>query len=351
MHALAEDLPVGQVGHAFEAQQLPHHRVEVLVVQHEREVVDVVGVGGVHHRVNGDVAEIRDLPLQVVGDRRVAAAHDDVGLDAPAAQLGHRVLGGLGLVLAGGADERHQRDVYVTHVAAPHVQTDLADGLQERQDLDVANGAADLHDDHVHVRASRAEDATLDLVGDVRDDLHGGAEVVAAPFGVDHRRIDRPGGGVGFLREVLVDEPLVVAEVEVGLAAVGGDEHLAVLEGIHGARIHVEVGIQLLHGHPQTTGFEERTERGRRQALAQRTRHTARHEDVLRHGMPGYLKGRLMSGTAPRTLPRGEAPAGSTTTTTRGPGAGVEVRMGRANWSSGYLQNAICPTAASSATT
>ena len=48
-----------------------------------------------------------------------------------------------------------------------------------------------------------------------------------------------------------------------------------------------------------------------------------------------------MSGTAPQTLPRDEAPAGSTTTTTRGPGAGIEVRMARADWSSGYMQNAI----------
>ena len=35
------------------------------------------------------------------------------------------------------------------------------------------------------------------------------------------------------LRQVLVDETLVVADVEVGLGAVLGDEHLAVLVGTH----------------------------------------------------------------------------------------------------------------------
>ena len=50
----------------------------------------------------GDVAQQGDLALQALGDGRVAAADDDVGLDAPAAQLGDRVLGRLGLLLARG---------------------------------------------------------------------------------------------------------------------------------------------------------------------------------------------------------------------------------------------------------
>jgi hypothetical protein len=42
-------------------------------------------------------------------------------------------------------------------------------------------GAADLGDDDVDVaRLGEQLDAVLDLVGDVRDDLHGRAEVVAA---------------------------------------------------------------------------------------------------------------------------------------------------------------------------
>ena len=43
---------------------------------------------------------------------------------------------------------------------------------------------------------------------------------------------------------------------------------------------------------------------------------------------------------APAAAPVDEAP-GSTTSTTRGPGAGVEVRMARADWISGYMQGAI----------
>ena len=45
--------------------------------------------------------------------------------------------------------------------------------------LDVADRAADLGDDDVHVRAGHGQDAGLDLVGDVRDDLHRVAQVLA----------------------------------------------------------------------------------------------------------------------------------------------------------------------------
>ena len=98
-------------------------------------------------------------------------------------------------------------------------------------DFDVAGGAADLGDDDVGVGllADRV-DERLDLVGDVGDDLHGLAEVFAGALLVQHVPVDLAGGEVGELVEVLVDEALVVAEVEVGLRAVLGDEDLAVLD-------------------------------------------------------------------------------------------------------------------------
>jgi hypothetical protein len=111
----------------------------------------------------------------------------------------------------------------------------LADRLQEGEALDVADRAADLGDHHVVVGRQPA-DRALDRVGDVRDHLHGRAEVVAAALLGDHVLVDAAGGDVVGLRERLVDEALVVAQVQVGLGAVVGDEHLAVLEGRERAR-------------------------------------------------------------------------------------------------------------------
>ena len=59
----------------------------------------------------------------------------------------------------------------------------------------------------------------------------------------------------------MVGEALVVAEVEVGLGAVVGDEHLAVLIRRHRPRVDVEVGVELLEGDLEAPGFEERRQR------------------------------------------------------------------------------------------
>ena len=152
----------------------------------------------------------------------------------------------------------------VADVVAAGLLAELADRLEEREDLDVADRAADLGDHDVDVVGRDAADAALDLVGDVRDHLHGLAEVVAAPLGGEHRLVDRAGRGVRVARQVLVDEALVVAEVEVGLAAVVGDEHLAVLERVHRARVDVDVRVELLQRDPQPAQLQQAAERAAR---------------------------------------------------------------------------------------
>ena len=69
--------------------------------------------------------------------------------------------------------------------------------------------------------------------------------------------------------QALVYEALVVAEVEVGLSAVIGDEDLPVLEGVHGAGVDVDVGVQLLHGDPQPPALQKPAQRGGGQPLPQ----------------------------------------------------------------------------------
>ena len=69
------------------------------------------------------------------------------------AQVADAVLRRLGLQLAGGADERHERQVDVERVVAADVLAELADRLEERQALDVADRAADLDEHDVDVLA------------------------------------------------------------------------------------------------------------------------------------------------------------------------------------------------------
>ena len=91
---------------------------------------------------------------------------------------------------------------------------------------------------------------------------------------------------------VRVREALVVAEVEVGLRAVLGDEDLAVLVGRHRAGIDVDVRIELLEADREAAGDEEPADRGGGDALAERRDDAAGDEDVaglavgVRHVLP-----------------------------------------------------------------
>ncbi len=169
------------------------------------------------------------------------------------------------------------------HVLAAELVADLARRLDERLRLDVADRAADLGDDDVGLRRliGLQPHAPLDLVGDVRDDLHRVAEVLAAALARDHLRVDLARRDVRRLAQLDVEEALVVPDVEIGLGAVVRDEDLTVLEGVHRARVDVEIGVELLHDDAQPAGGEQVAEARSRQALPQRGNDTACHEDVL----------------------------------------------------------------------
>jgi type II secretory pathway component PulM len=132
--------------------------------EHQRHFVDRRDVLRGDDRFFVDVAEERDLALDVGVEEAVGAAEQDVGLDADRAQVAHAVLRRLGLQLAGGADERHQRQVDVERVVAADVLAELADRLEERQALDVADRAADLDEHDVDVLRGRADASLISLV-------------------------------------------------------------------------------------------------------------------------------------------------------------------------------------------
>ena len=176
----------------------------------------------------------------------------------------------------------HEQDALAAELVA-----ELADRLEERQALDVADRAADLAE-HEILAVEIGQDEFLDGVGDVRDDLHGRAEIFAAPLAADHRRIDPAGGDRIAAPRGDADIALVMAEIEIGLGAVVGDEDLAVLVGAHRAGIDVEVGIELAQPDLEPARLQQRAERRRRETLAERGDHAAGDEDEPRHGTSVY---------------------------------------------------------------
>ena len=278
------DVEVGLDVRVDETQVADDQPAEAGLLEHERHFVDGVRGLGRDDRLARDVGEQRDLVADLVADRMIGAQHDHVGLDTDATQLLDRVLGRLGLELTGGREGGQQRDVDVQHVGPADVLAHLADGFEERQRFDVADGAADLDDHDVRVAVARdPRDALLDLVRDVGDDLDRPAEVVAATLLGDDRLVDAPGRDVAQLGQVRVDEAFVVAQVQVGLGAVVGDEDLAVLVRGHRPGVDVDVGVQLEDGDPQAPCLEDPPDAGGSDAFAETARDAAGHEDILRH--------------------------------------------------------------------
>ncbi len=100
------------------------------------------------------------------------------------------------------------------------------------------------------------------------NDLNGFAEVVAATLFQDDLLVDAAGGEVVVARQRRVGETLIVAQVEVGLGAVVGDKNFAVLEGRHGSRIDVEIGVELHHVDAQAAALKQAADGGCCQPLA-----------------------------------------------------------------------------------
>ncbi len=180
----------------------------------------------------------------------------------------HRVLGRLGLGLAGRGDVGHQGQVHQHGALGAHFDAQLANRFEERLRLDVAHGTADFHQGHVGI-AGTLDDAALDLVGDVRNDLNGGAQVITTALLAQHVLVDTAGGEVVVLGHGGADEPLVVAQVEVGLGAILGDEYFTVLERAHGPRIDVDIRVQLEHGDLEPPRFQDGRQGSRGNAFPQ----------------------------------------------------------------------------------
>ena len=136
------------------------------------------------------------------------------------------------------------------------VQGELADGFEKRQPFNVADGAADLRDDHVHVVGGQLAHRRFDLVRDVRHHLHGLAEILAAALLLDNGEIDLAGREVAVAAQRSVGKALVVPEVQVGFGAVVEDVDFAVLVRAHGARINVDIRVELLEAHAQAAPLQ-----------------------------------------------------------------------------------------------
>ena len=154
------------------------------------------------------------------------------------------MLRGLGLEFAGARYEGQQREVNVDGMMPRQVIAQLTDGLEEWQALDVADRAADFAENEINSFVA-LQNEFLDRVGDVRDHLDGGTEIIAAPLLREDLLVNASRRDVVLAARGASGKPLVVTQVEIGFRAVIGHEYFAMLVGRHRAGVDVEVGIEL----------------------------------------------------------------------------------------------------------
>ncbi len=284
-HAFQHGGPAGEVARrGVDAEVVEYDLVHAFGREHNRALVDALDVLGGDDGVDIDVAEEGDLLLHLLRDEMFAAADQDIGLDTDGAQLLDGVLGRLGLELVGGGDPRNQGDVDEQAIVAPLFMAHLADGFEERQRFDIADRAADLGDDDIDVTRHLLERG-LDLIGDMGNHLDGLAQIIPAALARDDLFVDAAAGEVVGLGQPGVGKTLVVAEIEIGLGAVVGDEDLAMLERAHGAGIDVEVGVELLTRDLESAAFQKTPDTGGGDALPQRRNHAAGNENEFSHAL------------------------------------------------------------------
>ncbi len=140
-------------------------------------------------------------------------AYDDVRLDADAAQLLDAVLGRFRLHFSGSLNVRNQRDMDIHDVVTADIALDLPDRFEERQALDIADRAADFRNDDVRLRLSACpEYALLNFIRNMRDHLHGAAQIFAAALFRDDGGINFACCDIAVLRQINVDKSLVMTQ-------------------------------------------------------------------------------------------------------------------------------------------
>ena len=147
--------------------------IQPLLLHHERNLVDRRCRTVLNDRIRIHIAEQCDFLLHLARDRLLRATDEDIRLNADGAELLDAVLRRLRLELSRRPDVGEQCHMDVECVILADFLLDLANRLQERQTLDVADRAADLRDDHIGViRLRHIVDTLLDLICDMRDHLH-----------------------------------------------------------------------------------------------------------------------------------------------------------------------------------
>src|SRR5690606_27545347 len=106
----------------------------------------------------------------------------------------------------------------------------------------------------------------------------------ATPLLFDDVLVDPAGGDVVLPVRRTPGEALIMAEIQVRLRAIIGDEHLTMLVRRHGTGVNVQIGVELPQPYPVAARLRRRAEGRRSYAFAKGGNHAAGVDAISRHG-------------------------------------------------------------------
>ena len=251
-------LPVRKIRlRTWQMQGLQHHLRQMLFLHAEGYFIEKFRIHVLDDMTLRHIAEQCNLILDPFRQRIFRPAHQDIRQNPHPHQFADTGLGRLGLHLLGNLQPGNQRHMDHDGIVMADVMLKLPVCLKKGLRFDIARRAADLDDGDADLRRHLLFPVKpgFDLIGDMGNHLHRTSAVIPAALLVQHRPVDFSGSDIGILIQALINKALIMPQVQICLRAVIGHEHLPVLGRIHRSRVHIEVRVKLLHGHPVSPGL------------------------------------------------------------------------------------------------
>ena len=263
-------------------QTFTGHLRQMLPFHGQRSLVKIFHIQVLKYVRAGYITEQRDLVLQMIIQRMLTSADQDIRPDTHTLQILHRSLSRLGLQLAGSFDIGNQGYMDENGIFMSYVMLELSNGLQERLTFDIAHGTAYLNNGNMRlILIEIAVKTALDFVGNMGDNLHCASAVIAAALLVQNRPVDFTGGNVRILCQRFINKAFIMTKIQVCFSTVVSHEYLAVLNRVHGAGVNVDVRVKLLHSYFVATGFQKTSQRSCCDAFTETGYNTAGDKDVF----------------------------------------------------------------------
>ena len=239
-------------------QLAQNNAVQSLLLHEHRHLIDASGRKVLDNCVRVNVAEHSHFFTHFLRNRLFTAADDDIRRNTDAAQLLNAVLRRLGLQLARCRNVRHQRNMDIQDIIFANILFNLTNRLQEGQAFNIAYCATDFRDNEISIiLLADAENALLDFIGNVRNNLHRTAQIITTAFFIYYTLVNLTCSGIGILRQVDINKAFIMSQIQICFCTVISNEHLAVLIRTHRPRVNIDIRVELLDGDSVATTLKQ----------------------------------------------------------------------------------------------